>query len=114
MVSSSEHVDEEAGPPAELRAAVAAIRASYASARAAIEATADPHEAFQLASEFRDRIDELVGEAAELRARMVQRVWETEQLSLAALAKRIGVSKSRADQFIQAAKAASKGKEERS
>lgn len=115
-MSSERHRDEDdqARPtePAELRDALTAMRSNYAAGRAAIEATEDPRRAFTLATEFRDKIDELVGSAAELRAQTVERVWESEQLSLAALAKRIGVSKSRADQFIQAARAA-KNEEER-
>jgi hypothetical protein len=91
--------------PDNLATAAAAIESNYSSARAAIEAIDDPQLAFEFATELRDRLDRLVGDAAELRALMVERVWESEQLSLAALAKRIGVSKARADQFIQAAKA---------
>lgn len=97
----------------DLRGALIAMRANFAAARAAIEATDDPQYAFQLATMFRDKLDELVGSAAELRAQMVERIWESEQLSLAALAKRIGVSKSRANQFIETARAA-KNEEEKS
>lgn len=100
--------------PDDLAATTAAIESNYTDARAAIEAIAtnDPQLAFEFASELRDRLDLLVGNAAELRALMVERVWESEQLSLAALAKRIGVSKARADQFIQAAKATKENAED--
>jgi 3-methyladenine DNA glycosylase/8-oxoguanine DNA glycosylase len=93
--------------PDDLAAATRAVESNYTAARAAIEAIAinDPQLAFEFATELRDRLDRLVGNAAELRALTVERVWESEKLSLAALAKRIGVSKARADQFIQAARA---------
>lgn len=117
MTRSAAEQPEQAEPPTgrtawptELREAVEAMQAGYEAARAAIEETFDPQEAFDLATTFREQVDKLVGDAAELRALMVERVWESEQLSLAALAKRIGVSKSRADQFIQLAKS-SKGHE---
>jgi len=88
-----------------LRTAIAAMRSAYGRAAAAIEAIPDPQEAFEKAGELRSAADDLVGEAASLRARMVQRIWEAETMSLAALANKIGVSKTRADQFLRTARA---------
>lgn len=84
----------------------AALLAAYEETAAAIEAMPDPAHGFSQATKLRDLVDQLVGRAAELRALMAGKVWEAEELSLAALATRIGVSKGRADQFIRAAKAA--------
>ena len=47
-------------------------------------------------------------EASELRTQAAARIWQAEELSLAALAERIGVSKARADQLIRAARATRK------
>src|SRR4051794_39222986 len=82
------------------------LRRAYTQLAAAIRALPDGAEAFQVASELRDELDRIVGDAAELRAALAARVWKEEELSLGALANRIGVSKARANQFIQAAKAA--------
>lgn len=95
-----------------LRAAIAAMRSAYARAAAAIETIPDPQQAFEKAGELRSAADGLVGEAASLRARMVHRIWEAETMSLAALADRIGVSKTRADQFLRTARAAEETSEE--
>lgn len=84
---------------------------AYQAAAMEIEKLPDPASAFAHATELRNRLDRLVGEAAGLRARMAVRIWEAEELSLAALANRIGVSKGRAQQFIQTAKAADAVKE---
>jgi hypothetical protein len=95
-----------------LRTAIAAMRSAYAQAAAAIEAIPEPQQAFEKAGELRSAADGLVGEAASLRARMVQRIWEAETMSLAALANRIGVSKTRADQFLRTARATGETSEE--
>lgn len=99
------------GTEATVRSAIDDVRASYELAVRAIEGIPDNQQAFELATQLRDEMDGLVGEAADLRARMVGRIWEAEELSLAALANRIGVSKSRAGQFIETVRSA-KTKEE--
>ena len=89
-----------------LSSSLTAMRKAYEQAVAAIEAVPDGEEAFSQATQLREAADALVGGAAELRARMAGRIWEAEEMSLAALAQRIGVSKTRADQLIKAARAA--------
>jgi hypothetical protein len=85
---------------------IGAVRDAYRRAVDAIRETGDPQRAFEMASALRDAVDDLVGEAADLRAQMAYRVYKAEELSLAALATKLSVSKSRADQFIRNAKAA--------
>jgi DNA-directed RNA polymerase specialized sigma24 family protein len=80
------------------------LRVAFEQLRDHIAADADAVTAFHLATELRDEADALVSDAAVLRARMALRVMETEGLSLAQLAERLGTSKSRADQFVRAAR----------
>jgi hypothetical protein len=89
---------------AEWRQSFEALREAHAQAVAAVEGVPDAQRAFEAATELVAVTDALVGDSAAARARMVRRIWEAEKLSLAALATRIGVSKSRADQFIRAAR----------
>src|SRR4051812_38607066 len=105
-----EHVTKRGSSNADdqLRKAHAAMRQAYDDAAQIIDSIPDPQQAFDHATQLREEIDDLVGRAAELRALMVKRIWENEQLSLAGLANRIGVSKSRADQLIQTALKATK------
>ncbi len=103
-------VTEKQGPDGD--DALDAVRVAYKRASAAIEATTDPQRAFELATALRDAVDGLVGEAADLRAQMAYRVYKAEEISLATLATRLSVSKSRADQFIRSAKAAESGEED--
>jgi RecB family exonuclease len=99
-------------PDQAVDAAIEALRRAYADAARAVEAIPDPHHAFERASALRDVCDdELVGDAATLRALMADRIFKAEELSLQGLADRISVSKSRANQFINQAKAAKSGKE---
>ena len=78
------------------------IRQAYQRAEDAINAAPAGREAFDLASELRDALDAIQGEAAELRGHTARRIWEAEKLSLAGLADRVGVSKPRAAQFVNA------------
>ncbi len=104
--------EDEASTERSTDAALEAMRQAYNDAARAIEAIPDAQRAFERASELRDVADGLVGEAATLRALMVERIFKAEELSLAALADRISVSKSRANQFINLARAAKSGKED--
>lgn len=83
---------------------VGEIRQKYEQARAAIEGIAEPGRAYDAASQLREVVDDLVGDAAILRARMAHRMILEEGLSLAALASRLHISKTRADQLIRLAK----------
>jgi hypothetical protein len=89
----------------------AGIVAFYTQVAATIDqlGESDPQAAFTLASEHQEALRTLHGQeearASRLRARQAARIREKEKLSLAALADRIGVSKSRADQLVNLAKA---------
>lgn len=89
-----------------MEAALRALARARDDAIAAIEASPDPQQAFSDATELAEALRAGAGEAAELRARAATRIWESEQMSLTVLAKRIGVSKQRAGQMIQSAKSA--------
>jgi hypothetical protein len=92
--------------------ALRSVQLAYDQAAALIESMPDPQHAFERATDLREATDELVGQAAELRARMAGRVWDAEKMSLASLADRIGVSKSRADQFLRIARTGPNKREE--
>lgn len=84
--------------------ALQAFQAAYEHAATLIARMSQPQQAFEQATALREIGDQLVGKAADLRARMARRIWEAEKMSLASLADRIGVSKARADQFIRTTK----------
>lgn len=68
-----------------------------------IEGTPDPQEAFAQATRLTEELRTATNEAGNLRGRVLMRIWESEKMSLAALAQRVGVSKSRADQLVRGA-----------
>jgi DNA-binding transcriptional regulator YiaG len=80
----------------------------YATALHSIESIDDPLAAFQVASAWQTTIRDLHDleerRGSALRARQAVRIREAEALSLAKLADRIGVSRSRAEQLVNAAK----------
>jgi len=90
------------------------VRLTLESVEAALERAAQrvhelpPDDAFAAASELWNLLEaaerRFNAAVAELRATTVGRIWTVNKLSLAALADRIGVSKTRADQFIRAAR----------
>lgn len=88
----------------QLDSALDTIRSAYARAAAIIKSTADPAAAFRDAGRLADVVREATGATGQLRADMAARIWQSEEMSLAGLASRIGVSKARAAQFINAAK----------
>jgi DNA-directed RNA polymerase specialized sigma subunit len=82
-----------------------ALKQAYENAASAIDAAPSAQQAFDAATELANILRDLAEAAAEVRARAVARIWKTEELSLASLAQRIGVSKARADQLLKSAKA---------
>jgi len=66
------------------------------------DATADPEARFRLAGEVMERAKALPGVVAAIRARDVGDLWAAEELTLASLARRLKVSKGRADQLVRA------------
>ncbi len=96
----------EKGAEEAVDAALGALNSTYDAAVAAIEALPAPQRAFERATSLLKVVDDdLVRGAADLRARMANRIKEAEKLSLAGLAERISVSKGRADQFVRSANA---------
>jgi predicted DNA-binding protein (UPF0251 family) len=61
--------------------------------------------------ELAEAIQEIYNRAAEIRKGEMFRIRDAEQLSLAKLADRVGISKARADQLINAEKKAARQKE---
>ncbi len=94
--------------PARVAASLAEIHRAYSLAQEALEQESDPRVAFQVATTFADALRSLAEQGAELRASTVARIWESEATSLAGLADKIGVSKARAGQLMQAARASRK------
>jgi len=80
------------------------LRLAYKAAARSVAEAAEPGAAFAAATGLVHAADEVVGEAAVLRAAMALRIMQEERLSLSQLAERIGTSKSRADQLIRIAR----------
>lgn len=78
------------------------IRDAYQEAEGETLAESSARGAFTKASALRDVLDDLVGEAAELRAEMAYRLMTEEGLSVAQLAVRLEISKARAGQLAVA------------
>lgn len=72
----------------------------HRSVTAACAADPDAHDAFTAASEWTRTLSGLIAEMSQVRADIAARIWADEQLSLQGLATRIGVSKARAQQFV--------------
>jgi hypothetical protein len=88
-------------------AELAEIRRACVSALTAIRDMADPHAAVDAAGRLADVIRDAGSHAAQVRAESVRRLQEAEHMSLAELARRIGVSKARANPLVRAATGAS-------
>lgn len=87
-----------------LAAALDAIDREVENAMAAIKAGADGQWAFEEATKLSSVLRAYSDTVAELRALMVARIWKEDELTLSGLAKRISVSRARADQLLQQAK----------
>jgi len=70
----------------------------------AIRALTGPQERIDAAGKLTDGLRALFEEAAGIRHEDAFRIYESEKLSLAALAGRVGISKARADQIVRAAR----------
>jgi hypothetical protein len=89
----------------EFSAAIDAMSDAYEAAAKAIDENDDTRLAFTQATELVERLQRMTDSAAAVRAQTVGRIWSSEEMSLAGLAQRIGVSKARADQLVRASKA---------
>jgi len=83
--------------------ALTELRRACATAAEAIRGMTDPRAAIDAAGRLAAAVKHAGSQAAQVRAESVRRLWETEHMSLAELARQIGVSKARANQLIHAA-----------
>ncbi|MCT9929559.1 hypothetical protein N5079_04915 [Planotetraspora sp. A-T 1434] len=81
---------------------------AYDAAAEAIRAESDPRRAFERSTELVEAIRRLYEASGDLRAQSAARIFESEKMSLSVLANHIGVSKARAAQLINTAKAINK------
>ncbi|GAA1021470.1 hypothetical protein Aple_073660 [Acrocarpospora pleiomorpha] len=88
------------------RNTLADLERAFDAAVAGIDAEVDPNRAYEGATELVEAVRRLFEASAELRAHSAARLFKEEQMSLAGLADRIGVSKARAAQLIKTAKSA--------
>ncbi|MFG1751438.1 hypothetical protein [Streptosporangium sandarakinum] len=95
-------------------AALAALERDSEAAAGAVREIGDPNQAFQQATELVETLRKLYEASADLRAEQAARIFETERMSLAGLADRIGVSKARAAQLVKTAKSVGRPKAETS
>jgi 8-oxo-dGTP diphosphatase len=83
-------------------AEVTAIRAAFARAIAAVQASPDVEQAFRDASTLGDLAKQLESETADFRAYLAARLADTNALSVSELGKLLGMSRSRAAQLVAA------------
>lgn len=83
-------------------AEVKAIRAAFARAIAAVQASPDVEQAFRDASALGDLAKQLESETADFRAYLAARLADTNALSVSELGKLLGMSRSRAQQLVTA------------
>jgi hypothetical protein len=96
-----DHVVTEGDSSDRARLAAAGFEAAYQVAVRAISDISDPDAAFSASSEISDLLRKMRDEVGEIRTRIVGEIWRREELSLAKLAERIGVSKTRAAELAQ-------------
>lgn len=102
---------QEEGSGRPLLAQVDALNRRCEEVASAIESSPDSQLALESATVLADMLREVAEGAAELRARMAERIWAEERLSLAALGERLSVSRARAGQLLQVAKRSREKKE---
>lgn len=96
---------DEHTTPARVHAVLARLRTTYAQL-ADLVMSSSGQEALTLAGECAEALREMSDDITKIRNQFAAELWESEKLSLAVLAGRIGVSKTRADQIIRAARVA--------
>jgi hypothetical protein len=84
--------------------ALATLVDAHRTALSVVESISDRQAALAATSQIANELRMAYEEATELRNKIAYQIWKTEELSLAALATRIGVSKARADQIVRAVK----------
>lgn len=91
-------------PPAPAETAVTAVDAAITDAVDAIQRTDDPDLAYRAATRLVELLRAAEKIAGPLRARAAARIQEAGRLSIAALGRRLGMSKARADQLLRASR----------
>lgn len=81
---------------------IAAMRAAFIRAVAAIQASPDAERAFQDASALGDLTKQLEGETADFRAYLAAKMADASGMTMGQLAKMLGISRSRAAQLVAA------------
>jgi hypothetical protein len=89
--------------------ALGALTHAYELAEKAVDGEPDAHRAFELATKLTEAARQITIQLGQLRALQAARIRDQESLSLAALADRIRVSKTRAVQILEIAAKARKG-----
>jgi hypothetical protein len=89
--------------------ALSALAQAYELAEKAVEGESDAHRAFELATALTEAARQITIQLGQLRALQAARIRDQESLSLAALADRIRVSKTRAVQILEIAAKAREG-----
>lgn len=88
-------------PREKLTAALAGLREAFSVAVAEVQAAGDPDQELADADLLAEEMVEFRSEAARVRALAIRHIWQRRELSLAALAGHIGVSKARAQKYIE-------------
>ncbi|MEV4371310.1 hypothetical protein AB0J71_29855 [Nonomuraea sp. NPDC049637] len=83
---------------------LATMKLAYRQIKARLLADPDCAEAFRLATELAESLREMAEEASLARAKAAARISESESLSLAGLANKLGISKARASQLLRVAR----------
>jgi hypothetical protein len=96
--------ESDAGHQDELAALLDEFQRVYLVASDLIRGMGDPRSAYDAGTRLTKALRDLADNAAALRGEAVNTIWKTEELSLAALANSLGISKSRANQLVQPAK----------
>jgi hypothetical protein len=101
-------VDQQPGFP-QASEALSALSRAYELAEKAVEDEPDAHRAYEMATAVTEAARLLTIQLGQLRALQAARIRDQESLSLAALADRIRVSKTRAVQILEIAAKAREG-----
>lgn len=87
-----------------MQRALATIDRGWRDALAAltlVETDEDRQAAFELADHLAEKLATINTEASEIRRSRIRRIWDAEKLSLARLADKVGISKTRAEQLVK-------------
>lgn len=101
-------MEEQPGFP-QASEALSALARAYELAGKAVESEPDAHRAFELATAVTEAARQITIQLGQLRALQAARIRDQESLSLAGLADRIRVSKTRAVQILEIAAKAREG-----